>query len=77
MDDTAPTFTAVTGALTGRRAPRTVAEWKALIAQADTRAVALIPGLAEHFPHTVVRRLIAGVTFRAITPATLDPALRL
>jgi acetyl esterase/lipase len=55
-------------------APTTTAEWKAFIAQADAQTLALNPILARRFPHTVVRRDIAGVTVREITPATLDPA---
>jgi acetyl esterase/lipase len=55
-------------------APKTTAEWKAFIAQADAQIIALNPVLAERFPHTVVQREIAGVTVREIIPATLDPA---
>ena len=54
--------------------PRTTTEWKAFIAQADAQTIALNPILAKLFPHTIVRREIAGVTVREITPATLDPA---
>jgi hypothetical protein len=67
----------VRGALTDRPTLRTVSEWKALIAQADTGTLAFIPGLDERFPHIVVRGLIAGVAVREIAPTTLDPALRL
>jgi acetyl esterase/lipase len=55
-------------------APQTIAEWRAFIAQADAQTIALNPILARLFPHTIVRREIAGVTVREITPARLDPA---
>jgi acetyl esterase/lipase len=61
-------------ALGGGPAPRTTAEWKAFIAQADAQSLALNPILARLFPHQVVRREIAGVTVREIIPATLDAA---
>ncbi|HEV2365524.1 MAG TPA: alpha/beta hydrolase [Caulobacteraceae bacterium] len=60
--------------LTEAQAPRTVAEWKAFIAQADAQTLAAAPVIAARFPHAVVRREIAGVTVREITPASLDPA---
>src|SRR5262245_13143150 len=54
--------------------PKTIAEWKAFIAQADAQTAALNPILARLFPHTMVTREISGVTVREITPSTLDPA---
>ena len=55
-------------------APQTTAEWKAFIARTDAQTIALNPILAGLFPHTIVRREIAGVTVREITTASLDPA---
>ena len=72
MDNTAPTLTARDVPARRLAVPSTASP-----ELQHTRAVAFIPGLAERFPHSVIRRLIAGVTVRAITPATLDPASRL
>jgi epsilon-lactone hydrolase len=55
-------------------APRTAEAWRAFIAAADKQTLAMVPVLAEAFPHTQVVREIAGVTVREITPKTLDPA---
>src|SRR5256885_14274204 len=60
--------------LTGAPTPRTVAEWKAFVVQADAQSLALKPVLEAQFPHTTTRREIAGATVREITPASLDPA---
>jgi len=54
--------------------PRTADEWRAFIANADAGALALAPLLAEAFPHTAVKSVIAGVTVREIAPASLDAA---
>lgn len=54
--------------------PQTTDEWRTFIATADAQALAVAPMLAQVFPHTAVKREIAGVTVREITPATLDPA---
>jgi len=54
--------------------PGTPAEWKAIIAHLDGQVLATLPFVASLFPHTMVRREIAGVTVREVTPARLDPA---
>jgi acetyl esterase/lipase len=53
--------------------PGTPAEWKAIIAHLDGQVLATLPFVASLFPHTMVRREIAGVTVREVTPARLDP----
>lgn len=63
---------AAAGGVTAGPAPRTAAEWKAWVAQADQQTLALNPVLAERFPHMIERREIAGVTVREITPARLE-----
>lgn len=55
--------------------PETSAEWKATAAQLDSQVLATLPILSGLFAHTCVKREIAGVTVREITPQTLDPAL--
>src|SRR4051812_41870957 len=54
--------------------PVTADEWRAFIARADAQTLSLRPILEELFPHTLVKREIAGVTVREITPSSLDPA---
>ena len=53
--------------------PTTVEGWRAFIAGADARALAIAPILATLFPHTVEKTQIAGVTVREITPAGWTP----
>ncbi len=59
-------------ALTAGPPPKTIADWRAFVAAADAQALALVPVLEAMFPHTVLRREIAGVTVREIIPASLD-----
>jgi monoterpene epsilon-lactone hydrolase len=56
------------------RLPKTADEWRAFVATADAQSLAMAPILEKLFPHTVIKREIAGVTVREITPASLDPA---
>jgi acetyl esterase/lipase len=54
------------------RMPQTAEEWRRFVAAADQQSIAMVPILAELFPHTETKSLIAGVPVREITPRSFD-----